>query len=217
MPRSSCGSNIDLGLGQPVGMARARPAGLESVGREALRPPGPGKCASAASRTLIRGSSMLAWWLQWPRRALLPIAIGPPGQRLKVFTPRLLHSLAGRLARRRPTEGGRLLLGNLGHAYVGGSRKHRGFARRSAGSVRTASRRSIEAESLISRSGTHTLSIHRRTAVDGERCYAAHHDPRPPEGDSRQARCSPDRADRRPPGLAVPDQSRSCAHAHREE
>ena len=29
---------------------------------------------------------------------------------------RLLHSLAGRLARRRPTEGGRLLLGNLGSA-----------------------------------------------------------------------------------------------------
>ena len=53
MPSSSFGSNIDLGLGQPVGMARARPAGLESVGREALRPPGSGKCASAASRTLI--------------------------------------------------------------------------------------------------------------------------------------------------------------------
>jgi hypothetical protein len=155
MPLSNSGSNLDLGLGQPVGMARARPAGLESVGREALRPPGPGKCASAASRTLIRGSSMLAWWLQWPRRALLPIAIGPPGQRLKVFTPRLLHSLAGRLARRRPTEGGRLLLGNLGHAYVGGSRKHPGFARRSAGSVRTASRRSIEAgRSLAGRGRT---------------------------------------------------------------
>jgi aldehyde dehydrogenase (NAD+) len=85
------------------------------------------------------------------------------------FTPRLLHSLAGRLARRRPTAGGRLLLGNLGHAYVGGSRKDPGFARRSAGSVRTASGRSIEAESLISPSGTHTLSIHRRTAADGER------------------------------------------------
>jgi hypothetical protein len=60
MPRSSSGSNINLGLGQPVGMARARPAGLESVGRQALRPPGPGKrppgpekCTSAASRTLI--------------------------------------------------------------------------------------------------------------------------------------------------------------------
>src|SRR5580692_8694782 len=96
---------------------------------------------------------MIAWWLPWPRRALLPI--GPPVQRLKVFTPRLLHSLAGRLARRRPTEGGRLLLGNLGHAYVGGSRKHPGFARRSAGSVRTASRRSIEAgRSLAGRGRT---------------------------------------------------------------
>ena len=52
-PNPRFGSSIDLGLGQPVGMARARPAGLESVGREALRPPGPGKCASAASCALI--------------------------------------------------------------------------------------------------------------------------------------------------------------------